>query len=33
MDGAATVSMIAFHEQRHLKQIREIRKKLSAKQN
>lgn len=33
MDGAATVSMIAFHEQRHLKQIREILKKLSAQQN
>jgi hypothetical protein len=30
MDGAAAVSMIAFHEQRHLKQIREILKKLSA---
>jgi hypothetical protein len=29
MDGAAAVSMIAFHEQRHLKQIREILKKLS----
>lgn len=33
MDGAATVSMIAFHEQRHLKQIREILKKLSARKN
>ena len=30
MDGAAAVSMIAFHEQRHLKQIHEILKKLSA---
>ena len=29
MDGAAAVSMVAFHEQRHLKQIREILKKLS----
>ena len=29
MDGAAAVSMIAFHEQRHLKQIREIVKKLA----
>jgi len=29
MDGAAAVSMIAFHEQRHLKQIREILKKLN----
>jgi hypothetical protein len=28
MDGAAAVSMIAFHEQRHLKQIRDILKKL-----
>jgi hypothetical protein len=33
MDGAATVSMLAFHEQRHLKQIRETLKKLSANQN
>jgi len=33
MDGAATVSMLAFHEQRHLKQIREILKKLRAQQN
>jgi len=33
MDGAATVSMLAFHEQRHLKQIRQILKKLSAQQN
>ena len=30
MDGAAAVSMVAFHEQRHLKQIREILKKLSS---
>jgi hypothetical protein len=30
MDGAAAVSMIAFHEQRHLKQIHQILKKLSA---
>jgi hypothetical protein len=30
MDGAAAVSMIAFHEQRHLKQINEILKKLSV---
>jgi hypothetical protein len=29
MDGAAAISMVAFHEQRHLKQIREILKKLS----
>jgi uncharacterized damage-inducible protein DinB len=29
MDGAKTVSMIAFHEQRHYKQIRETLKKLS----
>lgn len=29
MDGAAAVSMVAFHEQRHLKQIRDIIKKLS----
>ena len=29
MDGTAAVSMIAFHEQRHLKQIREILKKLN----
>ena len=29
MDGAAAVSMVAYHEQRHLKQIREILKKLS----
>lgn len=29
MDGAAAVSMVAFHEQRHLKQIHEIIKKLS----
>jgi hypothetical protein len=29
MDGAAAVSMIAFHEQRHLKQINETIKKLS----
>jgi DinB family protein len=29
MDGAAAVSMVAFHEQRHLKQIREILKKLN----
>ena len=29
MDGAAAVSMVAFHEQRHLKQIRETLKKLS----
>ena len=29
MDGAAAVSMVAFHEQRHLKQIHEILKKLS----
>ena len=29
MDGAAAVSMVAFHEQRHLKQIREILKKLA----
>jgi hypothetical protein len=29
MDGAAAVSMVAFHEQRHLKQIRETIKKLS----
>jgi hypothetical protein len=28
MDGAAAVSMVAFHEQRHLKQIRETLKKL-----
>ena len=33
MDGAAAVSMIAFHEQRHLKQIRQILKKVSARQN
>ena len=33
MDGAATVSMLAFHEQRHLKQIREILKKLRTQQN
>jgi len=33
MDGAAAVSMIAFHEQRHLKQIREILKKVRAQQN
>lgn len=30
MDGAATVSMIAYHEQRHLKQIREILRKLAT---
>ncbi len=30
MDGAAAVSMVAFHEQRHLKQIREILKKLNT---
>ena len=30
MDGAATVSMLAYHEQRHLKQIREILKKLAS---
>jgi hypothetical protein len=30
MDGAAAVSMIAFHEQRHLKQIREILKKVAT---
>ena len=29
MDGAAAVSMVAFHEQRHLKQIRETLKKLA----
>jgi hypothetical protein len=29
MDGAAAVSMVAFHEQRHLKQIHEIIRKLS----
>lgn len=29
MDGAAAVSMVAFHEQRHLKQIRDIIKKLT----
>ena len=29
MDGVAAVSMIAFHEQRHLKQIRETIKKLA----
>lgn len=29
MDGAAAVSMVAFHEQRHLKQIRETIKKLA----
>ena len=29
MDGAAAVSMVAFHEQRHLKQIRETLKKLT----
>jgi hypothetical protein len=29
MDGPAAISMVAFHEQRHLKQIREIIKKLS----
>jgi DinB superfamily len=29
MDGVAAVSMIAFHEQRHLKQVRETIKKLS----
>ena len=33
MDGAAAVSMVAFHEQRHLKQIRQILKKVSAQQN
>lgn len=33
MDGAAAVSMIAFHEQRHLKQINEILKKLDANKN
>ena len=33
MDGVAAVSMVAFHEQRHLKQIREILKKVSAQQN
>lgn len=33
MDGAAAVSMLAFHEQRHLKQIRDILKKLSARKN
>ena len=30
MDGAAAVSMIAYHEQRHLKQIHEILRKLHA---
>ena len=30
IDGAAAVSMIAFHEQRHYKQIRDILKKLGA---
>jgi DinB family protein len=29
MDGTAAVSMVAFHEQRHLKQIREIINKLT----
>jgi hypothetical protein len=29
MDGAAAVSMVAFHEQRHLKQIRKTLKKLT----
>ena len=29
MDGAAAISMVAFHEQRHLKQIRETLKKLA----
>ena len=33
MDGAAAVSMVAFHEQRHLKQIREILKKVRTEQN
>ena len=33
MDGAAAVSMLAFHEQRHLKQIREIQNKLRAQEN
>jgi len=33
MDGAAAVSMIAFHEQRHLKQIHKILKKLDANKN
>lgn len=30
IDGAAAVSMIAFHEERHYKQIRDILKKLGA---
>lgn len=30
IDGAAAVSMVAFHEQRHYKQIREILKKLTS---
>ncbi len=30
LDGVAAISMVAFHEQRHYKQIREILKKLSA---
>ncbi|HEY2964132.1 MAG TPA: DinB family protein [Pyrinomonadaceae bacterium] len=33
MDGAAAVSMIAYHEQRHLKQIHEILGKLRVNQN
>ena len=30
LDGVAAISMVAFHEQRHYKQIREILKKLSV---
>ena len=30
IDGAATVDFVGYHEQRHLKQIREVLKKLGA---
>ena len=30
IDGAATIDFVGYHEQRHLKQIREVLKKLSA---
>ena len=30
IDGAATVAFVGYHEQRHLKQIREVLKKLGA---
>jgi len=33
MDGAAAVSMVAFHEQRHLKQIRDILKQVRLQHN